>query len=331
MVKNSRTGALQAFNFEQLTSQMPELDRLDFELDARSFSPPLDSSEIGISDWKKIAELICEQYDRYEGFVILHGTDTMAYTASALSFMLKGLRKPVILTGSQLPIGVLRTDGKENLITAVQLAAMGHSGSAYVQEVAIYFGSSLYRGNRTTKHSTQYFDAIRSPNLPPLAEAGIHVHFRHDLLLRQPENVAFELQPELDDRVAILKLFPGINEATVSSICSIPGLRGLIIETYGSGNAPTVPWFIDALQSAAKRGVAIVNVTQCSEGFVEQGRYAVSEHFQELGVIPAGDMTTEAAVTKMMHLLANYEDMEDFRDLMMLPLCGELTTYSSIV
>lgn len=331
MVEDPRTGALRPFNFEELTRQVPELDRFDTELNSVSFEPPVDSSELSLSHWQDLAELIRQHYDDYDGFVVLHGTDTMCHSASALSFMLRGLRKPVIFTGSQLPIGVLRTDGKENLITAIQLAGLERSGESYVQEVAIYFGSSLYRGNRTSKYSTQHFNAIHSPNLAPLAEAGIHLNFRHDLLIRPEANVPFEVMPKMDGRLAILKLFPGINEETVVSLCSIPGLRGLIIETYGSGNAPTADWFLEALEAARMRGVTLVNVTQCSQGFVEQGRYAVSEHFAELGVIPAADMTTEAALTKLMHLLANFDAAEGYAELMMTPLAGELTNYSTLV
>ncbi len=331
MVARTEGGELEPFDFEHLLEQVPELQRLDVELGCEAFDPPVDSSDMTIERWQQIVRIIVANYERYNGFVVLHGTDTMAYTASALSFMLKNLGKPVILTGSQLPIGVLRTDGKENLITAIHLAALDKGGAPYIQEVAIYFGTSLYRGNRTHKFSAEDFNAFKSPNLAPLAEAGIHLQFRHDLLLRPAAGCALDVQLNLEDRIAILRLFPGISEHVVRGFCELQGLRGLVLETYGSGNGPTAKWFHDALASAVARGVTLLNVTQCASGFVEQGRYASSRAFGALGVIAGGDMTLEAAVTKLMHVLARTSDADEIARLMHTSLRGELTTFSSLV
>lgn len=331
MVLDPATQSLAPFNFSYLRAQVPEIERLEIELLCEAFDPPVDSSDITPSHWQQIASLIAANYDRVDGFVVLHGTDTMAYTASALSFMLEGLAKPVIFTGSQLPIGVLRTDGKENLITAIQLAALEKAGEPYIHEVAIYFGSKLYRGNRTHKYSAEDFNAFHSPNLPALAEVGIHFHFKHELLLRQKEKGPIQVRLEMEEKVAVLKLFPGISEMVVRGICALPKLRGLVLETFGSGNGMTAPWFEEALREARDRGVAIVNVTQCNTGFVEQGRYATSAMFLRLGVIPAGDMTIEAAVTKLMHILAQSEQLTAIELAMLTPMRGELTTSSSLV
>lgn len=331
MVLDVSSQSLAPFDFSYLRAQVPEIERLDIELLCEAFDPPVDSSNITPAHWRQIAKLIEVNYDRVDGFVVLHGTDTMAYTASALSYMLDRLGKPVVFTGSQLPIGVLRTDGKENLITAIQLAALEKAGEPYIQEVAIYFGSTLYRGNRTHKYSAEDFNAFHSPNLPALADVGIHMHFRHELLLRPREKAPFQVALEMEEKVAVLKLFPGISEMVVRGICSLPDLRGLVLETYGSGNAITAQWFEDALRDARDRGVALVNVTQCSTGFVEQGRYATSAMFLALGVIPAGDMTVEATVTKLMHVLAHRSNRKDIELAMLTSLRGELTTSSSLV
>ncbi len=331
MVADPEGRGLMPLDFNHLQAQVPELNRLELNIAYEAFEPPVDSSDISIALWQHIARRIEANYVHYDGFVVLHGTDTMAYTASALSFMLRGLAKPVILTGSQLPIGVLRTDGRENLITAIQLAALEKRGGAYVQEVAVYFGSSLFRGNRTHKYSAEDLNAFHSPNLSPLAEAGIHLQFRNDLLLRTDERSTLNVHDRMDDAVAVLTLFPGIGERVVRQVCRTDGLRGLVLHTFGSGNGPTAPWFIDALREARAAGVEIVNVTQCSSGFVEQGRYATSSAFTDLGIVPGGDMTLEAAVTKLMHVLAYTDDHQALARTMMVSLAGELTTYSSLV
>lgn len=331
MVANSESGELEPFDFDHLLQQVSELQRLDVHLGCEAFDPPVDSSDMSIERWQQLARTILNNYDHYDGFVVLHGTDTMAYTASALSFMLGNLSKPVILTGSQLPIGVLRTDGKENLITAIHLAALEKGDVPYIQEVAIYFGTSLYRGNRTHKYSAEDFNAFKSPNLAPLAEAGIHLQFRHDLLLQSNPNEGLDARLELDDRVAVLRLFPGLSEHLVRGVCELSGLQGLVIETYGSGNGPTDTWFRKALEGAVNRGVTVLNVTQCASGFVEQGRYASSKTFGALGIIAGGDMTLEAAVTKLMHVLGRTSDRDEIARYMHASLRGELTTYSSLV
>lgn len=331
MVADTDGGRLKPLDFNHLQGQVPELKRLELNIAYEAFDPPVDSSDMSTEHWRQIARRIEANYEKFDGFVVLHGTDTMAYTASALSFMLRGLSKPVVLTGSQLPIGVLRTDGRENLITAIQLAALEKRGAAYVQEVAVYFGSSLFRGNRIHKYSAEDFNAFHSPNLSPLAEAGIHLQFRNDLLIRTDASAPLVVYDKMEDSVAVLTLFPGIGERVVRQICRTPGLRGLVLHTFGSGNGPTAAWFINALREAREAGVEIVNVTQCSSGFVEQGRYATSSVFTDLGIVPAGDMTLEATVTKLMHVLAYTADPQEVARTMMHSLSGELTTYSSLV
>lgn len=330
MMEDPGTRELKPFDFDHLFVEVPELKRFDLRLETYSFEPLVDSSNIQPSHWIEIARVIKDRYSSFDGFVVLHGTDTMAFTASALSFMLRGLTKPVILTGSQLPIGMLRTDGKENLISAIQLAGMYRENQARINEVAVFFGSCLYRGNRTHKYSTEDFEAIHSPNLPPLAEVGIHIQFSKELYAA-PEGEVFSIQDEIEDRVAVLKLFPGITQSVVESVCGIPDLKGLIIETFGSGNATTAPWFINVLNITRKRGVRVVNVTQCNKGFVEQGRYATSGAFQAMGIIPGVDMTLEAALTKMMVLLKQDLSEEAFERGMVTSIAGELTSYSSLV
>lgn len=327
MMEDPETGALRPFDFDLLSEQVPELTRFDIQLDTESYDVPVDSSDMTISHWQRIAWLVAEKYHDYDGFVVLHGTDTMAYTASALSFMLKNLNKPVILTGSQLPIGVLRTDGKENLISSIEIASKRKDDEPVVQEVAIYFGSELFRGNRTIKYSTEDFDAFESPNFKSLANAGIHVFFDYYQLLRPLDQ--FQLLPEMEKQVAIIKVVPGMSEAYVNSVLRIEGLKGLILETYGSGNATTAPWFIDAIRKGIENGIQVVNVTQCNRGFVEQGKYETSSALSELGVIPAGDMTIEACYAKFMHVLHYYPD--NVAHQMMASISGEITTYSALV
>lgn len=329
MMEDPMTGALVPFNFDQLAMQVPELMRFDVQLDTESFDQALDSSDMGISHWQRIANLIGQKYNDYDGFVILHGTDTMAYTASALSYMLPNLKKPVILTGSQLPIGVLRTDGKENLITSIQMASMQKGGKPVLQEVAIFFGSELFRGNRTFKYSTEDFDAFDSPNYPELANAGIHVFFHFDDLLRSEGE--FEVRDQMVDSVAVLRIIPGMKSEFLDAIIGVEGLKGIIIETFGSGNAMTHNWFLDAIERVIKKGVVVVNVTQCNRGFVEQGKYETSARLSELGVLSAGDMTLEAAYTKLMHLLSYENESDKVGERMIHPIAGEITNFSALV
>jgi L-asparaginase len=327
MMEDPRTGSLIPIDFEHILEHVPELNRFKVQLDVHTFADPIDSSDITIENWQEIARVIRDSYDRYDGFVLLHGTDTMAYTASALSFMLENLDKPVVLTGSQVPIGRIRTDGKENLVTSVEIALARRDHGPIIREVVVCFQSHLFRGNRIHKYSTEEFDAFRSANCAPLAEIGIHIFYRHDILLRT-EGV-FTAHLEMDNRVGILKIFPGLQEDFVRSVLFSSGLRGVILETYGSGNAPRASWLIAMLREAVDRGIILVNVSQCAEGFVEQGRYETSVELAKAGVIGGADMTSEAALTKLMYLLGRRYPDEDVKRLMAMPLRGELRNFSS--
>jgi len=319
------TGALTPFKFDQLYKQIPELNKFDFKIDFVPFKPLLDSSEVGPAEWIRIGETIYEAYDRYDGFVVLHGTDTMAYTASALSFMLEHLQKPVVFTGSQLPIGMVRTDGKENLITAIEIAAAKEFGSAYVPEVCIFFENTLWRGNRTTKKNAELFNAFGSYNYAALATAGVHIRYNRSVIRYEKEPMKLHLHRSMDTNIAILKLFPGISESFGNAIFNTPGLRAVVLESFGAGNAPTHGWLISALKKATEKGIVIVNVTQCNTGSVEMGRYKTSVHLLDAGVISGYDITTESAVTKLMHLLGHHQDPDIIRRDMSRSFCGEIT------
>lgn len=305
MVKDSETGSLVPLDFQQLTKQVPELKSFDCQLDSHEFDIPIDSSNVNPQFWIDLVNVIELNYSKYDGFVILHGTDTMAYTASALSFMIQNVDKPIVLTGSQLPIGTIRTDGKENLITSIEIAMDKENGESIVNEVCVCFGNKLFRGNRISKVNAEYFNAFSSENYPPLAEVGINIHYKSNYFLKKnnAENVVFNTQ--LDNNIAILKVFPGLSNQYVESIINIKNLKVLIIETYGSGNAPTDKWFLDALENATKQGIVIVNVTQCRAGSVKQGKYETSVGILKIGVVSAKDMTIEAASAKLMYLLGN--------------------------
>lgn len=326
MIENAETGALENFNFERLQKHIPELRRFAFTIDSLQFDPPMDSSDMEPEAWRKLVRIIATNYDRYHGFVVLHGTDTMAYTASALSFMLEGLNKPVIFTGSQLPIGVLRTDGKENLMTSIEIAAECHAdGTPLVPEVCIFFENHLMRGNRTTKMNAENFNAFRSFNYPTLAEAGIHI--KYNLPLIGTASTAPKLKPHylLDTNIAVLKIFPGMHENVVAAILNTDGLRAVVLETYGSGNAPRKQWFIRLLREACARGIVIVNITQCSAGTVEMERYETGYQLLQAGIVSGYDSTTESAVTKLMFLLGHTDCAEEVRQRMSEPLAGEMT------
>ena len=277
-----------------------------------------------LSHWVKIAEIIESHYDTHDGFVVLHGSDTMSYSASALSFMLENLNKPVIFTGSQLPIGDLRTDAKENLITSIQLASLHQDNIPVIQEVGLYFEYKLYRGNRTTKINADHFEAFTSSNFPPLVKSGVNLQVQYNLLIKSNSRKKLKVYKQMSESVVIIKLFPGIQKLTLATIFKIPKLEGVVLETYGSGNAPTATWFLDIIKEAISRGIYIVNVTQCSGGMVHMGQYQTSQIMQDIGIISANDMTTEAAVTKMMHLLG-IKELSNFKNAFKTSLRGELS------
>jgi L-asparaginase len=324
MVKDPVTGALQPYHFEDIYKLMPVLNNFDYKLESVSFNPLIDSSNVTPSFWVKLATVIEENYEKYNGFVVLHGTDTMSYSASILSFMLENLDKPVIFTGSQLPMGVVRTDGRDNFINAIEIAAARADGKPLVPEVAIYFENKLMRGNRTSKFNAENFNAFLSGNFPSLAQVGVHIRYNTELILK-PVSEKLIVHKKLDNSVLILKLFPGIAEIVVKNALNIAGLKGVILETYGAGNAPTDSWFIEALSQAIMKGITVYNVTQCKGGAVDMGKYETSVKLGEIGVVGGYDITTESAIAKMMYLLGEGFQGEKLKELLQSPLRGELT------
>ena len=324
MIKDSETAQLTNVNFDHIYDHVPELRRFNIDLETQSFEKPIDSSEMNVEDWKRIAETIFENYLQYDGFVVLHGSDTMAYTASALSFMFEGLSKPIILTGSQLPIGIIRTDGKENLITAIEIAAAkDNNNQSIIQEVAVYFEYKLFRGNRSTKDSAENFEAFRSPNFEDLAVAGVGIKYNTDRLFR-PKKSELNINLNLNTRVAHLKLFPGMQFDLYKEIFDKQKVDGIVLETFGSGNAPSSTGLKEYLKTFIEDGGVVLNISQCSSGAVQQGLYKSSSLFNEIGVVSGVDMTAEAAITKMMTVLTD-NNTAKAKELLSTDLRGELT------
>lgn len=324
MVEDPETGRLKAFDFDHLDQKIPELSRIDADLDAISLEKPIDSSDMNPEVWKELAEIIFTNYNEFDGFVVLHGSDTMAFTASALSFMLQGLNKPIVLTGSQLPIGTIRTDGKENLITSIEIAATkDKSGNSLIQEVVLYFEYTLYRGNRTTKVSAHAFEAFQSPNYPKLAEAGVSIAYNPSAFYISPYT-DLHISCKMDDRVALLKIFPGFSPALYDDLFDVKRVKAVVLETFGSGNVPNRQDFFELIENYIKKGGIVINVTQCFSGSVDQGKYANSSMLNFLGVISAKDMTTEAAITKIMFLLGNSNSVEAVKEDFVRSIVGEV-------
>lgn len=318
-------GALIPFDFSSILEHLPSLRHLELNMTVVSFLPPIDSSNMSPAYWIEIGRVIRDHYDQFDGFVVLHGTDTMAYTASALSFMLQNLTKPVIFTGAQLPISALRSDARENLITSLQIASMKQYDKPVVPEVSIFFNNVLLRGNRSRKVESIYFDAFESDNYPVLAQAGVVINYNTSAILSPDYSKQLVLHETFEENIALLKLYPGISKRLVHSLLAGEGLRGLILETYGSGNAITDDWFIGELESAIANGVTIINISQCAGGRVMQGRYSTSELMEKIGVLGGADLTTESALAKLMLILSEETDTARIKKQLLTPISGEMS------
>lgn len=321
MVKDSVSGALKPFDMYRIYEVLPVLKKINCNIETFQCDPIIDSSDMNADKWLLFASLIRDNYEKYDGFVILHGTDTMSYTASALSFLLNNLGKPVIITGSQLPLGVIRTDGRDNIISAVEIAA---NNDVSIPEVCIFFDNKLYRGNRTTKINAEFFEAFYSGNLPSLAKVGINISYKQHLILPVPSN-KFKVYDKLCTDVIIMKIHPAISKEYLNAVSSIPNLKGIVMETYGSGNAPTDKWFLKGIKNIIDKGILIMNVTQCKAGSVEMGHYQASCALRDMGVISGKDITTEAALAKMMFVLGNFSDKKTQTELLNRNICGEIS------